>query len=62
MNLYNLDCFEFFKNYEGDKIDLVIVDLPYGQTECSWDKKINLKKMWENLLKICKRSPQPSNL
>jgi site-specific DNA-methyltransferase (adenine-specific) len=56
MDLYNLDCFEFFENYDGKKIDLVVVDLPYGQTSNKWDEKINLEKMWENLLKICRRN------
>ena len=38
------------------KIDLVLVDLPYGQTACEWDTIIDLKKMWEELKKVCKRS------
>ena len=56
MNIYNLDCFEFFENYEGDKIDLVVVDLPYGQTVKEWDIKIDLKRMWKNLFKICEQN------
>ena len=56
MDIQNLDCFEFFENYEGDKIDCVIVDLPYGQTACHWDCAIDLKKMWENLFRICRRN------
>ena len=53
MTIHNLDCFDFFENYKGDKIDLVLVDLPYGQTDCKWDVKIDLKLMWKKLKKIC---------
>jgi len=53
MELYNDDCFNILPNITR-KVDLVLVDLPYGQTECEWDIKIDLKKMWEELNKICK--------
>jgi site-specific DNA-methyltransferase (adenine-specific) len=51
--IYNLDCFDFFDTYAGDKINLVVVDLPYGQIKQKWDVKIDLKKMWICLKKIC---------
>lgn len=55
--IYNKNCFEFFKEYEGDHdIDCVIVDLPYGQTDNHWDTKIDLELMWKNLLRMCKRN------
>ena len=57
MNIYNIDCFEYFEKHiseKKEKIDCVIVDLPYGQTDCHWDKLIDLDKMWEKLLKITK--------
>ena len=38
-----------------EKIDLVLVDLPYAQTACKWDSLIDLNKMWIELKKICKR-------
>lgn len=56
MNIKNADCFEFFESYKGDKIDLVVVDLPYNQTANKWDSKIDLERMWENLFKICKKN------
>lgn len=37
----------------SNKIDLVLVDLPYGQTACKWDTIIDLKKMWIELKNIC---------
>lgn len=53
---YNMDCFDFFKTYQGKKFNLVVVDLPYGQTANAWDVKIDLKEMWKNLDKICEKN------
>jgi site-specific DNA-methyltransferase (adenine-specific) len=61
MDIYNDDCFNilndktFIDTYKN-KINLVLVDLPYGQTACHWDIKINLSKMWKSLDKTCKRN------
>lgn len=61
INIHNLDCFDFFKDYESkkeNKINLCILDLPYGygHTDCDWDVAIDLKKMWEYLKKICMKN------
>jgi len=45
------DCFDIFPTIK-EKVNLVFVDLPYGQTDCQWDIKIDLAKMWEELKKI----------
>ena len=50
--LYLGDCFEILPSI-NKKIDLVLVDLPYGQTINKWDICIDLKKMWIDLKKIC---------
>ena len=52
--IFNKDCFDTFKLITKNSIDLILVDLPYGQTACKWDVKIDLKLMWEHL----KRGPQ----
>jgi len=52
--LYNGDCLEEMKQIEDNSIDLIFVDLPYGQTSCKWDKKIDLSKMWEQYMRIKK--------
>ena len=36
-SIYNDDCFNIFEKIENKVIDLVLVDLPYGQTSCDWD-------------------------
>lgn len=50
----NADCFDEFKNIQDKTIDLVCVDLPYGQTACEWDSVIDLSQMWKELKRICK--------
>jgi site-specific DNA-methyltransferase (adenine-specific) len=52
--IFNDDCFNVFNKIEKDTVDMVLVDLPYGQTACEWDIKIDLQKMWKELKKICK--------
>lgn len=51
----NADCFDEFKNIKDKTIDLVCVDLPYGQTACKWDSVIDLSKMWDELKRVCKK-------
>jgi DNA modification methylase len=43
--LYDLgDCLEILPTIEK-KIDLILVDLPYGQTAKKWEECIGFKKM-----------------
>ena len=52
--LFNDDCFNVFEKIDKDTVDMVLVDLPYGQTDCDWDIQIDLNKMWKELKRICK--------
>ena len=52
--IFNDDCFNVFNKIEKDTVDMVLLDLPYGQTACEWDIKIDLQKMWKELKRICK--------
>jgi DNA modification methylase len=54
VNLINGDCLEKMKDIQH-KINMVLVDLPYGQTDCEWDNIIDLNKMWIQLKKICSK-------
>lgn len=54
--IVNKNCFDEFPNILPDSINAVIVDLPYGQTACEWDIKIDLKQMWTELKRICKQN------
>lgn len=52
--LFHGDCLEEMKQLEDDSVDLVFCDLPYGQTSCKWDCKIDLEKFWIEIMRIKK--------
>ena len=54
MELLNGDCLEIMPTLEKDSVDLVVVDLPFGQTALVWDSIIDMDKMWVELKRICK--------
>ena len=54
INLYNADCLEKMKEIPAKSIDMILCDPPYGLTRCKWDKKIDLKQMWEQYERIIK--------
>tara|TARA_R110001592_G_scaffold122455_2_gene329280 strand:+ start:386 stop:1222 length:837 start_codon:yes stop_codon:yes gene_type:complete len=42
------------KDITDDSVDLIFCDLPYGQTNCKWDCKIDLDKFWIEVMRIKK--------
>ena len=48
------DCLEEMKSLDDKSIDLIFCDLPYGQTSCKWDCKIDLEKFWIEVMRIKK--------
>ena len=52
--LINGDCLLIMPTLGDNCVDMVLVDLPYGQTACSWDCEIDLTEMWVQLERICK--------
>lgn len=54
MDLYNDDCLEKMKDLSDNSIDLLFCDLPYGQTNLSWDSLIDLNLFWKEVNRICK--------
>ena len=54
VEIYNADCLEKMEDIKDKSIDMILSDLPYGITHCSWDKEINLNKMWEQYERIIK--------
>lgn len=54
MNLYNGDCLQIMDSIPDKSIDMVLCDLPYGCTKCSWDIIIPFDKLWEQYKRICK--------
>lgn len=48
------DCLELMKNIPNKSIDMILCDLPYGTTKCSWDVIIPFEQMWEQYNRIIK--------
>ena len=48
------DCLERMKEIPSGSVDMILADVPYGTTACSWDSIIPLEPMWEQLKRIIK--------
>lgn len=52
IDLYKGDCLiESEKIYSGS-VDLILTDLPYGTTACSWDEIIPFEAMWKMFYRV----------
>lgn len=52
--IYNMDCIEGMKLLPDKCIDMILCDLPYGTTRCSWDEIIPFNLLWEQYERIIK--------
>lgn len=54
IQLYIGDCLEVMKDIPEHSVDMVLCDLPYGTTSCSWDSIIPFEPLWEQYHRVCK--------
>ena len=54
IKLYNGDCLVEMNKVEDKSVDLILCDLPYGSTQCSWDSIIPFYKLWEQYNRVLK--------
>lgn len=52
--LYQIDCFDGLPLIPDQSIDLIVCDLPYGQTSNTWDSILDLNKLWDEYKRIIK--------
>ena len=52
--LHNGDCLEIMKSIPDFSVDMVLCDLPYGTTKCSWDVVIPFEELWCHYNRIAK--------
>jgi site-specific DNA-methyltransferase (adenine-specific) len=52
--IYLGDCLEIMKNIPDKSIDVILCDLPYGSTKCSWDVIIQFEPLWEQYNRVIK--------
>lgn len=48
------DCLIEMQSIQDKSIDMILCDLPYGTTKCSWDSVIPFDKLWEQYERIIK--------
>ena len=56
IELYNGDCLDVMKQIPDKSVDMVLCDLPYGTTSCSWDIIIPFEPLWEQYKRITKEN------
>ena len=54
--IYNEDCLIGMKKIEAGSIDMILCDLPYGTTNCQWDKRIAFEPLWQEYKRITKKN------
>lgn len=48
------DCLVEMSKIEDKSINLILTDLPYGETRSKWDKILDFDKLWSQYLRIIK--------
>lgn len=52
INLVNGDCLKEMQAIEDKSVNLILTDLPYGETRSKWDKILDFDKLWEHYLRV----------
>jgi DNA modification methylase len=48
------DCLELMNDIPDESVDMILCDLPYGTTQCSWDSVIDFSRLWIQYERIIK--------
>lgn len=48
------DCFEHMATIPSGSVDMILCDLPYGTTACSWDSVLPFDQLWAEYWRIAK--------
>lgn len=54
INLWQGDCLKLMEHIPDKSVDMILCDLPYGTTVCSWDKVIPFEPLWSHYKRIIK--------
>lgn len=54
IKILNADCLQLLPRFPSASVDLVLADLPYGQTQNEWDKIIPINSMFAELHRVAK--------
>ena len=50
------DCLELMQDIPDKSIDMILCDLPFGSSNCSWDNVIPFEPLWEQYNRIIKEN------
>ena len=54
VSLMQGDCLERMKEIADGSVDMILIDPPFGTTDATWDKVVDIPMMWEQLNRIIK--------
>jgi len=54
IRLYQGDCLKLMNNIPDNSVDMILCDLPYGETRSNWDKILSFDMLWDHYLRIIK--------
>lgn len=54
--IYKGDCLQIMETLPNNSIDLILCDLPYGTTSCSWDAVIPFEPLWSGYKRLIKEN------
>lgn len=54
ITIYHGDCLQIMPNLA--KVDMVLADLPYGTTYCSWDTVLPLDCLWKEFTRLTEKA------
>ena len=54
--LFHGDCLERMKEIASGTVDMILCDLPYGTTCCSWDAVIPFEPLWAEYERVIKQN------
>lgn len=54
VEIYHADCLEGMNWVDDGTVDLVLSDLPYGNTNCRWDTVIPFEPLWAQYSRVLK--------
>ena len=52
--IYHGDCLDLLPSIPDKSVDMILCDLPYGTTACSWDSIIDMGKLWQEYERVIK--------
>lgn len=56
IELWNGDCLVLMNDIADKSVDMILCDLPYGTTKCSWDVVIPFDELWNQYNRIIKEN------